>query len=508
MKTKMIKSLSVCGLALSLVAAGQSVMIAHNLVHAELPPVAAVGDGTTATGKVLIKGDSSKNSFVEQVSQDGSKTTVQYFIGNKQLPGFDENAKILAQDGNTVVLSEPSSHALAVVAKDHNGQALTAYTGVDLDYLTNKIKQEAAKNKNIIYDRIDTRDCTVGGKHFSIPYLQTEITKIDGGVTVMGNGIGCHIFETNGRLQEIDNVGAYAHKYVPSKVSIAANNDVTVDYENSPYTYKNNILNPNNPSANTVAKSTANSNLTSSSSAKDNSPVSDKQADKSTSASVSKSDDKAVTASVNSGDQTDTDTKAEKGATSSTSNGDKSSTKTDSLDDASSKSVNSSSKSSSAESQSASSESSSVKSESKSESSSVSSSSEKLSEAENGSDESGAADKVAGQSSSIASSPESSQLFSASSSKNSAGNGTDSRTTASGQTGSNSFEASGTNPGDSGNESGAITSAQPGGDDTYSAQKAAMLAKTNAKAAQSGIVSAIGAAIGVVAGWFGLKKKG
>lgn len=50
------------------------------------------------------------------------------------------------------------------------------------------------------------------------------------------------------------------------------------------------------------------------------------------------------------------------------------------------------------------------------------------------------------------------------------------------------------------------TSTTPG-DDTYSPQKAAMLAKTNAKAAQSGIIAAIGAVIGTVAGWFGLKKK-
>lgn len=44
-------------------------------------------------------------------------------------------------------------------------------------------------------------------------------------------------------------------------------------------------------------------------------------------------------------------------------------------------------------------------------------------------------------------------------------------------------------------------------DDTYSPQKAAMLAKTNAKAQQSGIIAAIGAAMGVVVGLFGLKKK-
>ena len=50
------------------------------------------------------------------------------------------------------------------------------------------------------------------------------------------------------------------------------------------------------------------------------------------------------------------------------------------------------------------------------------------------------------------------------------------------------------------------TSTSPA-DDTYSPQKAAMLAKTNAKAAQSGIIAAIGLAIGTVAGWFGLKKK-
>lgn len=42
---------------------------------------------------------------------------------------------------------------------------------------------------------------------------------------------------------------------------------------------------------------------------------------------------------------------------------------------------------------------------------------------------------------------------------------------------------------------------------TYSAQKAEMLAKTNAKAEQGGIIAAIGAVIATIAGWFGLKKK-
>lgn len=44
-------------------------------------------------------------------------------------------------------------------------------------------------------------------------------------------------------------------------------------------------------------------------------------------------------------------------------------------------------------------------------------------------------------------------------------------------------------------------------DDTYSEQKAAMLAKTNAKAEQGEIVAVIGTVIGMIAGWFGLKKK-
>lgn len=50
------------------------------------------------------------------------------------------------------------------------------------------------------------------------------------------------------------------------------------------------------------------------------------------------------------------------------------------------------------------------------------------------------------------------------------------------------------------------TSTEPG-DDTYSAQKAAILAKTNAKAEQGGIITAIGAIFATIAGWFGLKKK-
>lgn len=44
-------------------------------------------------------------------------------------------------------------------------------------------------------------------------------------------------------------------------------------------------------------------------------------------------------------------------------------------------------------------------------------------------------------------------------------------------------------------------------DNTYAPQKAAMLAKTNAKSEQGGIIAAIGAAIATIAGWFGLKKK-
>lgn len=56
---------------------------------------------------------------------------------------------------------------------------------------------------------------------------------------------------------------------------------------------------------------------------------------------------------------------------------------------------------------------------------------------------------------------------------------------------------------DNGPEQGAVTNS----DDTYSPQKAEMLAKTNAKAETSGIIAAIGAVIGMIAGWFGLKKK-
>lgn len=51
---------------------------------------------------------------------------------------------------------------------------------------------------------------------------------------------------------------------------------------------------------------------------------------------------------------------------------------------------------------------------------------------------------------------------------------------------------------------GAVTNTD---NDTYSAQKAAMLARTNAKSEQGGIVSIIGTVIGMIAGWFGLKKK-
>lgn len=62
------------------------------------------------------------------------------------------------------------------------------------------------------------------------------------------------------------------------------------------------------------------------------------------------------------------------------------------------------------------------------------------------------------------------------------------------------------NAGNPGTTTSTTTSTSPA-DDTYSPQKAAMLAKTNAKAAQSGIIAVIGLAIGTVAGWFGLKKK-
>lgn len=55
-------------------------------------------------------------------------------------------------------------------------------------------------------------------------------------------------------------------------------------------------------------------------------------------------------------------------------------------------------------------------------------------------------------------------------------------------------------------ETSTTTTTSPS-DDTYSAQKAEMLAKTNAKSEQGGIIAAIGAVIGIIAGWFGLKKK-
>lgn len=492
MKTKVLKSLSVCGLALSLFAAGQTSAV-HNFAHAD-GPATAVGSGTIATGKVLLQGNNSKVSLVEEVSSEGSKSTVKFFLGDKQLPGFDENAKILAQDANRVVLEESTTHAIAIVKKSQDRwSALEAYTGVELSSFIQSIKDKAAQNKNIMYDHVDTKDFTVDNKKFTVPFLQTEISKIDGGVTVLKNGIGCSYTATANGTNVMDNAGISMQKEVPSTLSIAKNNDVTVEYQGDSHTYTQNLL--------SFDQSSVSAN---------------KQADKSTSAPVSKSDDKAGTVSVNSDKSNNTDTKADKNATGSTSNGDKSSAKTDSLDDASSKSKsNSLSKSSSAESYIASSESSSVKSgsnsdksnsaESKSESSSVSSSSEKLSEAKDGSDKSSVADKVSEQSSS-GNSQASSQLSSVSSSENGAGNGTDSGTTVGGQ-GSNGFEASGINPGDSGNESGATSSAQPGADDTYSAQKAAMLAKTNAKAEGSGIVAAIEAVMGLVAGWFGLRKK-
>lgn len=81
-----------------------------------------------------------------------------------------------------------------------------------------------------------------------------------------------------------------------------------------------------------------------------------------------------------------------------------------------------------------------------------------------------------------------------------------------GQTAGNAGNNGGTstmpeaNAGNPGTTTSTTTSTSPA-DDTYSPQKAAMLAKTNAKAAQSGIIAAIGLAIGTVAGWFGLKKK-
>lgn len=530
MKTKVLKSLSVCGLALSLFAAGQSMMTAQNLVHAD-GSATAVGDGTKAAGKVLLKGADDKITLTEEVSQEGGKSTVKYFLGNKQLPGFDENTKILTQDENGVVLEEPDTHVIAIIQKLNNGTALGTYTGVELDSFIQSIKDKAAQNKNIIYDHVDTKDFTVDNKKFTVPFLQTEISKIDGGVTVLKNGIGCSYTATTNGTNVMDNVGISMQKDVPSKYSIAKNNDVTVDYQGNSHTYTQNLLSfdqsgsetDSNKSASTTdstGSAVSDKGTQSSSTAKDQTGVSsDKKPDSSTSASVSKADDKLGTVSVNSDKANNADTKTDKDSISSTTaNDDKSSAKIDKLDDDSSKAESgvAGQKSSVADGQDASSELSSVKSdsikdesdgaESKTESSLVSSSSEKLSESEDGSDESGAADKVAGQSSSIASSQESSQLSSASSSENGAGNGTDSGTTVGGQ-GSNGMEANGTNSGGSGNESGATSSAQPGGDDTYSAQKAAMLAKTNAKAAQSGIIAAIGTVIGTVAGWFGLKKK-
>lgn len=521
MKTKVLKSLSVCGLVLSLFAAGQSMMTAQNLVHAD-GSATAVGDGTKAAGKVLLKGADDKITLTEEVSQEGGKSTVKYFLGNKQLPEFDENTKILAQDENGVVLEEPDTHVIAIIQKLNNGTALGTYTGVELDSFIQSIKDKAAQNKNIIYDHVDTKDFTVDNKKFTVPFLQTEISKIDGGVTVLKNGIGCSYTTTTSGTNVMDNVGISMQKDVPSKYSIAKNNDVTVDYQGNSHTYTQNLLSfdqsdsetDSNKSASTTdstGSAVSDKGTQSSSTAKDQTGVSsDKKPDSSTSASVSKADDKAFSS----------DSKAGKDSTVSTTEGsDKSDAKTDKLDDASSKveSGVSGQKSSNADSQDASSELSSFKSESisgksdsaesKADSSSVLSSSEKSSEADTVSDKSNDSDSVSGQSSSTVSSQASSQLSSVSSNENGAANGTGSGTANNEQASSNGFEANGTNPGDSGNESGAATSAQPGEDDTYSPQKAAMLAKTNAKAAQSGIVAAIGAAIGMVAGWFGLRKK-
>lgn len=529
MKTKVLKSLSVCGLALSLFAAGQSTITAHNFAYAD-GPTTAVGSGTISTEKVLLQGNNGKVALTEEVSSEGGKSTVKFFLGDKQLPGFDENAKILAQDANGVVLEEPNTHAIAIVQKLQNGSALGTYTGVELAPFIQSIKDKAAQNKNIIYDHIDTKDFTVDNKKFTVPFLQTEIEKIDGGVTVLKNGIGCSYTTTTSGTNVMDNVGVTMNKEVPSKYSIAKNNDVTVDYQGNSHTYTQNLLSfdqsgsetDSNKSASTTdstGSAVSDKGTQSSSTANDQTGVSsDKKPGSSTSASVSTSDDKAGTASVNSDKANNADTKTDKDSISSTTaNDDKSSAKIDKLDDASSKAESgvAGQKSSVADGQ-ASGESSSVKSGSisgksdgasaKSASLSVSSSSEKLSESEDGSDESGAADKVVGQSSSIASSQESSQLSSASSSENGTANGTGSGTANNGQAGSNGFEANGNNQG-SGNEAGTPASTQPGGDDTYSPQKAAMLAKTNAKAAQSGIIAAIGVAMSVVAGWFGLRKK-
>lgn len=530
MKTKVLKSLSVCGLALSLFAAGQSTITAHNFAHAD-GPATTVGSGTIATGKVLLQGNNGKVSLVEEVSSEGSKSTVKFFLGDKPLPGFDKDANILAQGSDGVVLEEPTTHAIAIVQKSQDGSALDAYTGVELAPFIQSIKDKAAQNKNIIYDHIDTKDFTVDNKKFTVPFLQTEIAKIDDGVTVLKNGIGCSYTTTTSGTNVMDNVGATMNKEVPSKYSIAKNNDVTVDYQGNSHTYTQNLLSfdqsgsetdSNKPASTTDSTGSAVSDkgTQSSSTAKDQTGVSsDKKPGSSTSASVSKSDDKTGTDSVNSDKANNADTKTDKDSISSTTaaNGDKSSAKIDKLDDASSKAESgvAGQKSSVADGQ-ASGESSSIKSGSisgksdgasaKSASLSVSSSSVKSSGTESGSGESGSADKIAGQSSSIASSQESSQLSSASSSENGASNGTGSGTAVGGQAGSNGFEANGNNQG-SGNEAGTPASTQPGGDDTYSPQKAAMLAKTNAKVAESGIVAAIGAAIGTVAGWFGLKKK-
>lgn len=527
MKTKVLKSLSVCGLTLSLFAAGQTSVV-HNFAHAD-GPATAVGSGTIATGKVLLQDNNGKVSLVEEVSSEGSKSTVKFFLGDKPLPGFDKDANILAQGSDGVVLEEPTTHAIAIVQKSQDGSALGAYTGVELAPFIQSIKDKAAQNKNIIYDHIDTKDFTVDNKKFTVPFLQTEIAKIDGGVTVLKNGIGCSYTATTNGTNVMDNVGATMNKEVPSTFSIAKNNDVTVDYQGNSHTYTQNLLSfdqsgsetDSNKSASTTdstGSAVSDKGTQSSSTAKDQTGVSsDKKPGSSTSASVSKSDDKTGTDSVNSDKANNADTKTDKDSISSTTaNGDKSSAKIDKLDDASSQSESgvAGQKSSVADSR-ASGESSSVKSgsisgksdgaSSKSESSSVRSSSEKSNDAETDKDESGA-DKVAGQSSSIASSQASSQLSSVSSSTTGAANGTDAGTNAGGQS-SNGMEASGANQNGSGTEAGSPASSQPDGDDTYSAQKAAMLAKTNAKAAESGIVAAIGAAMGVIAGWFGLRKK-
>ena len=364
MKTKVLKSLSVCGLALSLFAAGQTSAV-HNFAHAD-GPATAVGSGTIATGKVLLQGNNSKVSLVEEVNSEGSKSTVKFFLGDKQLPGFDENAKILAQDANRVVLEESTTHAIAIVKKSQDGSALEAYTGVELSSFIQSIKDKAAQNKNIMYDHVDTKDFTVDNKKFTVPFLQTEISKIDGGVTVLKNGIGCSYTATANGTNVMDNVGISMQKEVPSTLSIAKNNDVTVNYQGNSHTYTQNLLSFDQSDSETDSnKSASTSDSTDSaasdkgtqgmSTAKDQAGAADKKPGSSTSASVSKSDDKALSS----------DLKAGKDSTvSTTEDSDKSDAKTDKLDDASSKSESgvAGQKASSANSQASSSESSSVKS--------------------------------------------------------------------------------------------------------------------------------------------------